>query len=399
MNQSHSYTFGIEEEFFLVDPVSRDLATEVPREFMRSCRRLFGGGVHEEMKRAQVETATPILRHTPEARSSLSELREGVGEAAASLGMALVAAGTHPFAGWRDHAGTDAPRYERLLDDFQIVGRRSLVCGLHVHVALPEHVDRVELMTRLMPWTPMLLALSTSSPFWDGRSTGLMSYRQAAYDEWPRSGIPDDFENEARYAEFVDLLARCGALDNGSFLWWAIRPSAKFPTLELRITDACTRIEDSLALASAFRCLVRAHVGNPRLGLERSSLTRRIIDENRWRAKRFGVRAEFIDESRRCALAFPVRLAELVELLAPEAEILGCQPELHHLSLMARMGTSADAQLAIYRRERDSMATREQALAKVVDWLAETTRAGASRPSAVPYRLHALHSAAGAANA
>ncbi|MEO8160190.1 MAG: carboxylate-amine ligase [Arenimonas sp.] len=399
MKPANPYTFGIEEEFFLVDPLSRDLAADVPREFMRACRRRLGERVHEEMKRAQVETATPVLQHAAQARTALAESRATVGEIATSLDMRLLAAGTHPFAGWREQAGTDAPRYERLLDDFQIVGRRNLVCGLHVHVAVPASVDRVELMNRLMPWTPLLLALSTSSPFWGGRATGLMSYRQAAYDEWPRSGIPDAFEDEERYAQFVDLLASCGSLDNGSFLWWAIRPSAKFPTLELRITDACTRIEDSLALAAVFRCLVRAHARDPALGLERSSLTRRLIDENRWRAKRFGVRAEFIDEARRSAVPLAESLRELLELVGPDAIALDCQAELRQLTLMSRLGTSADVQLAVYRRERESAASREQALHAVVDWLAEATLGESRLPSTSEQRPRELQSRSGAAKA
>ena len=391
MKHDHAYTFGIEEEFFLVDPASRDLVADVPREFLRNCRRRLGERVHEEMKQAQVEIATPVLRHPEQARSTLAELRATVGEVAGALDMRLLAAGTHPFAAWRDQAGTEAPRYDRLLSDFQIVGRRNLVCGLHVHVEVPADVDRVELMNRLMPWTPLLLALSTSSPFWDGRATGLMSYRQAAYDEWPRSGVPDAFEDEARYAEFIDLLATCGALENGSFLWWAIRPSVRFPTLELRITDACTRLEDSLALAAAFRCLVRAHVRNPGLGRESSSFTRRLIDENRWRAKRFGVRADFIDERRRCSVPLEQRLGEMLELLEPDAVALGCQSELRQLRMVQRLGSSADVQLAMYRRERESLASREQALARVVDWLVEATAAGATLPFA-PARPRLNHS-------
>ena len=225
-----------------------------------------------------------------------------------------------------------------------------------------------------------------------------MSYRQAAYDEWPRSGIPDAFENEDRYADFVALLADCGALDNGSSLWWAIRPSPKFPTLELRLTDACTRLDDALAIAAAFRCLVRAHARAPALGSERSSITRRLIDENRWRAKRFGVRAEFIDEARRCTVTVRERLLEMLALVAPDAAALGCEAELRHLQLIARLGTSAEVQLGVYRREREALATREQALAKVVDWLVEATAASAGTPAAVR-RPGLLQSLSGVASA
>jgi len=297
MSKAHPYSFGIEEEFFLVDAHTFELATSVPHSFFDACRRRLGGAVHREMKQAQVEIATPVLNRHGEARTQLVAHRAGLSEVAAAFGLRAIAAGTHPLGGWETQANSEGERYDRLIEDFQIVGRRNLVSGCHVHVAVPVEVDRVELMNRLMPWTPLLLALSASSPFWRGRATGLASYRQCAYDEWPRSGIPDAFADEAQYRDFIELLTACGALDDGSFLWWAVRPSTKYPTLELRITDACTRIDDALAVAAAFRCLVRAHVRNPDLGARSTAMTRRIVDENRWRAKRFGARAFFIDEA------------------------------------------------------------------------------------------------------
>lgn len=382
MKVSNPWTFGIEEEFFLVDPTTRGLATEVPAQFMRSCRRRLGDRVHEEMQKAQVEISTPVLRDSAMARESLAELRTGVLETAVDSGMRALAAGTHPTATWSNQVATDEVRYDRLLDDFQIVGRRNLVCGLHVHVAVPDAVDRVELMNRLMPWVPLFLALSTSSPFWNGQVTGLMSYRQALYDEWPRSGIPDAFADEAQYSDFVDLLSACGAIDDGSYLWWAIRPSSKYPTLELRIADSCTRMEDSLALAAAFRCLVRAHVRQPALGATRSPLTRRLLDENRWRAKRYGTQASFIDEHSRSLVGFPQVLAGFLELVGPDASALRCEAELRHLNTIACLGTSADVQLALYKRERESGKSREQAMGRVVDWLADASAVMSARPMA-----------------
>jgi carboxylate-amine ligase len=373
MQKSIPFTYGIEEEFFLVDPGSRDLVADVPREFLRACRRRFGEQVHEEMQSAQVEIATAVLGSAAEARQALAELRGGIIEIASGLDMRAMAAGTHPSAAWAEQNSTNQPRYDRLLEDFQIVGRRNLVCGLHVHVAVPEQVDRVDLMNRLMPWIPLFLALSTSSPFWSGRSTGLMSYRQALYDEWPRSGIPDAFDDEAQYADFIDLLANCGALKDGSFLWWAVRPSARYPTLELRISDSCTRVDDTLALASAFRCLVRAHVRRPSLGASRSPMTRRVLDENRWRAKRYGVRASFIDEQSRSQVSFVDMLGRLRALIAPDAAALKCEREIRHLSTIALLGTSADAQLGLFHREREKAGMKGNELHHVIDWLADAT--------------------------
>jgi len=368
-------TYGIEEEFFLVDPRSRDLVAAVPKQFAGACRYRFGDRVQEEMHRSQVETATPVLHTADMAREALTELRSGVHRIAYNMGMMLVAAGTHPLAAWGDHSHTAKPRYDRLIDDFQMVGRRNLLCGLHVHVGVPESIDRIELMNRLMPWVPLFLAFSTSSPFWNQRRTGLLSYRQAAYDEWPRTGIPDALKDESEYSAFVALLTRCEALLDGSFLWWVIRPSARYPTLELRIADACTHIEDSLALAATFRCLVRAHIRCPALGQARTPLTRRLIDENRWRAKRYGTQSLFIDEPSASQVTMGDMLRQLFELVAPDAEALGCEGEVHHLASILNRGSSAHAQLALYRHHRGRDASRQEALIQVVDWLADTTAA------------------------
>jgi carboxylate-amine ligase len=378
-------SYGIEEEFFLVDRATRDLAANVPASFLRACRLALGERVGEELLQSQVETATPILHVATQARESLTVLRNEVAQVAGRYDLGLVAAGTHPFGAWQDQRHTDKDRYARLIDDFQIVGRRNLFCGLHVHVGIPEGHDRVVLMNRLMPWVPMFLALSTSSPFWDGKRTGLLSYRQAAYDEWPRSGIPDAFTDEHEYGDFVRLLASCGALRDGSFLWWAVRPSARFPTLELRIADACTRIEDSLAIAAGFRCLVRAHLRQPSLGIETSPISRRVIEENRWRAKRYGTDAEIIDEAAGTARGFLDALDAMLALIAPDAEALGCEREIAHLRAIVRNGTSAHHQLAVYRSERNRCRSREEALGGVVDWLVGTTASSQNdRPAMLP---------------
>ena len=377
----HDLTFGIEEEFFLVDPTSCDLSADVPASYLRDCRLELGDRVGEELLRPQIETTTPVLHSATEARESLLGIRRRLADLTARHGMRLVAAGTHPFGAWQDQKHTRKPRYARLIDDFQIVGRRNLFCGLHVHVGVPEGFDRVDVMNRLMPWVPVFLALSTSSPFWNGHNTGLLSYRQAAYDEWPRSGIPDSFADEAEYDAFVRLLASCGALDDGSSLWWAVRPSARFPTLELRVADACTRAQDALAIAAAFRCLVRAHLRRPELGARRSAISRRVIEENRWRAKRYGTGAEFIDEAAGTTCGFATLLDDLLDLIAPDARALACESDVAQLRAILRRGTSAHSQLAVYRHERAQCRTREEALTQVVDWLARATAVEPATPS------------------
>ena len=323
MGNDHSnfrYTFGIEEEFFLVHPRSRTLATSVPRSLLHACRRRYGDAVAPELLHSQIELVSPVFERCDEAYDEMLRLRRGVAAIAAQKRLRLLAAGTHPIAAWGEQSETPKNRYRSLMEDFQIVARRNVLCGLHVHVAVPEAVDRVALMNRVMPWLPVFLALSTSSPFWNRAATGLLSYRQAAYDEWPRTGIPDHFENEAEYARFVELLVGGGAVPDSSYLWWAIRPAARYPTLELRICDTCTRLADSIAIASLYRCLVRLLVRRPELAPPWTPFTRRLIDENRWRAKRFGIDAEFIALDGGKPVSCRDAVAQLVSAVEEDAE-------------------------------------------------------------------------------
>ena len=367
------FTYGIEEEFFLVRAHSRNLASRVPAALVREARALLGEAIGPELMQSQVEISSPILSSSLEARQRLSELRKGLCRVAENHGLRLLSAGTHPLGAWRDQTETSRRHYRRLVDDFQIIARRNLVCGLHVHVAVPPEVDRVKLMNRAMPWLPLFLALSTSSPFWNRHRTGLLSYRQAMYDEWPRTGIPDFFEDQAQYDGFATLLAQNNAIEDAGSLWWAIRPALHYPTLELRIADGCTRLRDSLALASLFRCLIRLLVRRPHHGAARSPITRRVIDENRWRAKRFGIAARFIDETGGPALPLPQTLQRLREDVAEDADALDCHDDLAQLDAILADGTSADLQLAIYDRRREQGENHRQALDGVVDWLLATT--------------------------
>lgn len=379
-------TFGIEEEFFVVSPATRNLVRRVPAGLFADARRRLGHAhVAREMLQSQVELVSPVYRDMAAARASMRAMRRGLCDAAQAANLRIVAAGSHPLGTWHDQLPTDKPRYVRLIDDFQIVGRRNLLCGMHVHVGVRAGVDRVDLMNRLMRWLPLFLALSTSSPFWNRDRTGLLSYRQAAYDEWPRTGIPDHFESQQDYDAFVELLVATAAIDDAGSLWWAIRPSAQFPTLELRVADCCTELDDALAIAALFRCLVRAHVRRPALGRARTSMTRRVIDENRWRAKRHGIDAGFIDEHRATTRSFRNTLAALRVLVAEDADALGCARELAQLDVILRRGTSAHRQLDRYRRCIDAGATRVEALRDVVDWLIATTRpVDGSRRRAAP---------------
>jgi carboxylate-amine ligase len=284
-----------------------------------------------------------------------------------------MASGTHPIAAWRAQVETPKVRYRELMHDFQIVGRRNVLCGLHIHVAVPPQVDRVVLMNRVLHWVPVFLALSTSSPFWNREASGLLSYRQSAYDEWPRTGTPDHFSDEAEYMRMAELLVKGGAMKDASYLWWTIRPALRFPTLELRICDACTRLDDTLAIAALYRCLVSLHARRPDLAPAWTPFTRRLIDENRWRAKRFGVEAEFLSfdggPPTKCKDVVGALLAEVGE----DAQRLGCEGALLRIRTLLEKGTSAHRQLAIYREARAKRESPIKALQAVVDWLIGTT--------------------------
>ena len=363
------FTFGIEEEFFLTHPTSRTLATTVPRSLLRACQRRFGDSVTPELLRSQIEVVSPVFERHEQAAEELTRLRRGVAEIAADKDLRLTASGTHPLATWRTQIETPKARYRQLVEDFQIIGRRNVLCGLHIHAAVPATVDRVQVMNRVMHCLPVFLALSTSSPFWNRNPTGLLSYRQSAYDEWPRTGIPDHFADEAEYARLAETLA----LKDTSFLWWAIRPALRFPTLELRICDVCTRLADTLAIAALYRCLVRRLTLQPEVAPPWTAHTRRLIDENRWRAKRYGLDAEFIapggGEMRPCRDL----VRNLVDELAEDAHALDCEVALERVRAILDEGTSAHAQLAVYDAARERGDTPSKALLAVMDWIVEAT--------------------------
>lgn len=373
---SADYTFGIEEEFFLSDRRTGRPPRRVAKALVAACRERLGDCVTHELQQAQIEIVSPVYHDHEAAATQQRRLRRDVAAIVAGFGFDLVAAGTHPLGLWQRQRPTEVARYRRLVEAFQIIGRRDVVCGLHVHVGIPVGVDRVALMNRLMPWLPLFLALSTSSPFWNRGRTGLPGYRLSTLAEWPRTGVPDFFADERDYAAFVDCLVRAEALKDASELWWMIRPSPTYPTLELRVADACTRVGDSLALAALFRCLVRAHVRVPDLGARRSSATRRVIEENVWRAQRHGLAARFIVEAGGPGVSVAQALDDALDKVAADARELGSAATLESLRGIPLRGTSADGQLACYDAARANGATHSQALRRVTDWLVEHTLSG-----------------------
>ncbi|MEJ1157092.1 carboxylate-amine ligase [Prosthecomicrobium sp. N25] len=376
------YTFGIEEEFFVVDARTLNSARSLPPQFLTRCRDLLGDRVSLELLQSQIETQTQPHGDAREALAELRVLRAGVAGVAEDFGTTLIAAGTHPFADWQAQRHTERARYRMVMNDLQMLGYRNLLCGLHVHVGVPDPGRRVELMTRAMPFLPLFLALSTSSPFWRGRSTGLLSYRPAAYDELPRTGLPPVFRHEADYGAFVAQLVGAGIIPDASYVWWSIRPSLAHPTLELRIADACTRPEDAVAVAMLFRALVHRLDRDPGYGVAVDAVVRAVTEENRWRVQRAGLDARIVDVQRGGAVTVRTALRRLVKELAPDARATGRASDLDGVKAILDFGTSADRQLEIFGTARDGDRTRQDALYRVASWLARETVETTAAPRA-----------------
>ncbi|RKK02747.1 carboxylate-amine ligase [Pseudoroseomonas wenyumeiae] len=368
-----SYRFGIEEEYFLADATTRGTPGPTVAGFHAAVRDRLPEA-ERELLQSQVEVASPPSTDFAEARGVLSGLRRGLADIGREHGVLVLAAGTHPLAQWSSQDHTEAERYEGLMRDLRMLGRRNVVCGMHVHVEVPRPEARIDLMNRLMPFMPLLLGLSASSPFWQGQETGLAAYRLSVFGEMPRTGLPDLFHDAEDYARYVEIMTRAGAIKDASFLWWTLRPSIKFPTLELRVADACTRLEDTIAIAALYRCLVRCADRRPELNRGMTGTSRALVAENLWRAQRDGARAMLIDEAKGEAVPFADALDTLLALVAEDAEALGCAPDISALRRIASEGTSADRQATVFARARQGGASEREALGAVVDWLARTTR-------------------------
>lgn len=371
---SEACRFGIEEEYFLSDAASRGIVRKVSPKFIAAAQEAFPDEVQREMLQSQIEVATPVCESMDEARRSLETLRTGLAGIALEHDMLLLACGTHPSAVWSRQRATEASRYDKLMRDLQMLGSRNQLCGLHVHVEVADADARILLMGRLLPFLPLLLALSTSSPFWQGRRTGLMAYRLSAYAELPRTGLPELFTDPDDYRAYVETLVGAGAIKDASYIWWALRPSEKHPTLELRIADSCTRLDDTLAVAALYRCLVRHLLRHPGLNLGLTASARAIAAENLWRAQRYGIHGGLVCMESRSMRTVQSLVDELVERLADDAAALGCAADLDACRGIVAAGTSADMQLAVYEEARSRAGGQVAGLAAAVDWIASETR-------------------------
>ena len=370
------FTMGVEEEYLVVDKDSRELVQDPSQAVFEECREQLGAQVSPEFLRSQIEVETGICTSIAELRADLVRLRKTVAQVTAEHGLAPMAASTHPFSQWQSQKHTDKERYNVLARDMQAVARRLVICGMHVHVGIGNDELRIDLMNQITYFLPHLLALSTSSPFWLGEKTGLMSYRISVWDELPRTGLPEHFESYGEYKRHVDIMTHAGLIEDATKIWWDVRPSGRYPTLELRISDICTRLDDVVTIAALYVCLLRMLYRLRRDNQRWRIYSRFLINENRWRAHRYGIDDGLVDFGKGQVTPFPELLEELIELIAEDIEFFQCADEIENARAILKRGTSSHRQIAVYDEAVAGGAAPEEALKAVVDMLVAETVAG-----------------------
>ncbi len=368
------FTIGIEEEYLLVDRDTRQVATKPPEELFERCKAEMGSMVQHEFMASQIEIGTKVSTSTAEARQSLAELRSTVAAIAADYNLAPIASATHPFAKWEDYSHTDADRYNVIAEDLQGVSRRLLICGMHVHVGVGDDDEmRMDLMGQVAYFLPHLLALSTSSPYWRGEDTGMLCYRLSIFNELPRTGMAEQFDSYVEYMRHVDMLVHAGIIEDATKIWWDIRPSNRFPTLEMRICDVCTDINDAVAVASLYMCILRMLTRLKGSNQRWRKYSNMLIGENRWRAQRYGIDEPLIDFGKGALVDVRALIDELLELTREDAAEADCEAEMAHLRTIMDRGTSAHRQRKTYDLVIAEGGDHDAAMRAVVDMLIDMT--------------------------
>jgi carboxylate-amine ligase len=371
-----AFTVGIEEEYLVVDRETRDLIKDPPPEMWTSLREVLGPQVAPEFLKAQIEVGTKVCAKLDEARDDLATLRRDLSGVVGRYGAAIIASSTHPFADWSEQVTTEQPRYQRIAADYQLVARQMVICGMHVHVGIEDEHLRIDLMNQVRYMLPHLLALSTSSPFWAGTDTGLLAYRQVIFKNMPRTGLPEEFPSWGEYERMIAVLIESGIIEDATKLWWDIRPSARYPTLEMRVSDVCTRLDDAMSVAAFYLCLLGYMFRLRRRNQRWRVYSPMLISENMWRAQRYGTDGSLIDFGRGELVAFSDLVEEAIEMLAQDAVEFDVIEPLRHMRTIAREGTSAHRQLAVHRAALEAGAGDREALKAVVDHLIVDTMFG-----------------------
>ncbi len=375
MDNTEKFTIGIEEEYLIIDMGTMNLVSQMPPDLMKECTQELGSQVTKEFLQCQIEVGTKVCSSIQEVRDDLSRLRSTVARIARNHDCLVMAASTHPFS-YGSTQLTDDERYLHLAQELRHVVERLYISGMHVHVGVSNDELRIDLMNQVTYIIPHLLSLTTSSPFWRGENTGLKSYRVSVFDQLPRTRLPPVFNSYTDYMKHVDVLVRCDVIEDATKIWWDVRPSWRFPTLELRICDMCTNIDDTIAVAAVYRCwlsmLNRLKLQNQRW----RSYSDFLIKENRWRAQRYGTDTGLIDFGRREMVSCKDLMEELIEITAKDAKRLNCVDEVEHIRTILDRGTSAHRQLTAYNDALNAGRPQELALLDVVKFIVKETLVG-----------------------
>ncbi|HLH02376.1 MAG TPA: carboxylate-amine ligase [Bryobacteraceae bacterium] len=363
-----SFTLGIEEEYQVIDPDTRDLRSHIESQIIAQGKTLLKEAVKAEMHQSVVEVGTGICQNIKDAGHELKSLRAHIVELARKNRFCLAAAGTHPFADWRKQDIYPDERYQIIVEDLKMVARANLIFGLHVHVGIEDQETAIHLMNAARYFLPHILALSSNSPFWLGMDTGLRSYRCKVFDKFPRTNIPDTFASYGEYDRFVKLLIKTHCIDNAKKIWWDIRPHPHFPTLEVRICDVPMRADETIAITALIQAtmlkLWKLHSKNQSFRL----YPRALIMENKWRAARYGIDGKMIDFGQETEVPVRDLILEYLELIDDVVDELGSREEINYIHRILEEGTGADRQLRIFQETGD--------LTKVVDYIVCETEAG-----------------------
>jgi carboxylate-amine ligase len=362
-----TFTLGIEEEFQTIDPVTRNLRSHMSK-LVEDGKITLKERVKAEMHQAVVEVGTNICHNIQEAREEVTYLRKMILDLAAKQNLQVGAAGTHPFADWVEQLITPDPRYDEIIDEMRDVARGNLIFGLHVHVGIENRNEGIEIMNAVRYFLPHIYALSTNSPFWCGRNTGFKSYRSKVFDKFPRTGIPDFFSSAAEYDEYIALLVKTKCIDNGKKIWWDIRLHPFFNTIEFRMCDVPMRTDETICLAAIMQALVAKIHKLHRMNLSFRPYHRMLINENKWRAARYGISGKLIDFGKQEEVDYKLLVVELLEFIDDVVDELGSRSEIEYIHQILEMGSGADRQLAVFEQTND--------LKAVVDYIVSETKIG-----------------------
>src|SRR5437868_3003438 len=367
---NHTFTLGIEEEFAIVDPETRELRSHI-QEILEGGKVVLKEQIKPEMHQSVVELGTEVCNSIEHARAHVIDLRSRLAELAGKAGLKIASVGTHPFSHWRDQHITEGERYKQIIEDMQLLARANLIFGLHVHVGIPNREMAIHVMNQARYFLPHIYALSVNSPFWVGHDTGLKGYRLKVFERFPRTGIPDAFESLSEYEDYCKLLVKTGCIDNAKKIWWDIRLHQFFDTLEVRVCDAQTRVDDTLAIAALIQAIIAKLFKLLRQNTTFRVYRRRLLDENRWRATRYGIDGRLIDFGRETEVETRSLLNELLEFISTEVGELGSAREMNHIERILHEGTGADRQIAVWERTHDMKAVVDHIVAETYHGLSE----------------------------